>query len=109
MKEIKFTQNLLFVCSRNKWRSKTAETIFKDSPNVMVKSAGTSKVAERKISRELVSWADLIYVMERKHKEIIEEKFGSLETKIIVLEIPDEYQYMDEELIKELKDVVSIK
>lgn len=54
----------------------------------------------------MINWADAIYVMERKHKEIIEIKFGRLDKEIIILNIPDDYQYMDESLIKELKDVV---
>ena len=98
---------LLFVCSKNKWRSKTAETIFKDNPKLLVKSAGTSSKAQKRITRDLIEWADEIYVMERKHKEIIEMKFGRMKTKIHILNIPDVYQYMDEDLIEELKNIVN--
>lgn len=102
-------KNLLFVCSRNKWRSKTAETVFKNYQNITVRSAGTSKVAKTKISENLINWADEIYVMEKKHKEIIEQKFGRLDKEIYILNIPDEYQYMDEELVKELESVINYK
>jgi len=98
---------ILFVCSRNKWRSKTAETIFKDNPKLLVKSAGTSNSAQKRITRDLIEWADEIYVMERKHQEIIEMKFGRMENKIQILNIPDEYQYIDKELIEELKSIVN--
>jgi len=102
-------KRILFICSRNKWRSKTAETIFKNSQESIVKSAGTSKSAEIKITRNLIDWADEIYVMERKHKEIIEKKYGRMKDKLSILNIPDEYQYMDDELISELKSLVNIK
>ncbi len=100
--------NLLFVCSKNKWRSRTAETIFKDSANHNVKSAGTDNGAKVKLSEKHLIWADIIFVMENKHRQIIKLKFNAnLETdKIIVLDIPDEYQYMDEELILSLRTAV---
>jgi predicted protein tyrosine phosphatase len=101
--------NLLFVCSRNQWRSPTAETIFRENTKLNVKSAGTSPSARIKLNEKHVTWADIIFVMEKKHRQIIEEKFrGILDyQKIIVLFIPDEYQYMDKELIDELKAKVA--
>jgi predicted protein tyrosine phosphatase len=56
--------NILFVCSRNQWRSRTAETIFKDHQGHNVRSAGTEKDARVKVSEKLIHWADLIFVME---------------------------------------------
>ncbi len=93
--------NILFVCSKNKWRSRTAETIFKDSSTHNIKSAGTDAGARIKLTEKHINWADLIFVMENKHRQIIKQKFKSNidSDKIIVLDIPDEYQYMDEELI----------
>ncbi len=101
--------NILFVCSKNKWRSRTAETIFKKSNNHSVKSAGTSQNAKIKLTENHLVWADLVFVMEEKHLQIIEQKFKSkkLSDKIIVLDIPDKYQYMNEELILLLKQTVS--
>ncbi len=99
---------LLFVCSRNKWRSLTAETIYKKKFGLEVKSAGTEVSARIKLNSKLIEWADLIFVMEKKHKQRMQENFA-METegkKIIILDIPDEYQYMDEELIEELKSKV---
>ncbi len=100
---------VLFVCSRNKWRSKTAETIFKKNPVYSVKSAGTEPSARIKISAKLIEWADLIFVMEKKHKKRLIEDFPNLcnSKQIIVLDIPDEYQYMDIELIENIKASVS--
>lgn len=97
--------NVLFICSRNKWRSPTAERIFKDYPGIRTQSAGTSGSSAAKVSSKSISWADLIFVMEKKHQVILLEKFpveihGK---KVAVLDIEDEYQYMDEDLIDELK------
>jgi protein-tyrosine phosphatase len=73
-----------------------------------VKSAGTSKTARIRINQSLIAWSDKIFVMEDKHKKRLFESYGEqLDSKeIIVLGIPDEYQYMDAELIEELKDSV---
>lgn len=95
----------LFVCSRNEWRSPTAETIYKNHELINAKSAGTSPSARIKISQKHIDWADIIFVMEKKHRQIIAQKFGDSfdKQKIVVLDIPDDYQYMDEELIEELR------
>ncbi len=93
--------NLLFVCTKNQWRSPTAETIYKDYPNLNVRSAGISSSARRVINLADIQWAKLIFVMENKHKHYINQQFRNQlkETKIIVLDIPDEYQYMNAELV----------
>lgn len=101
--------NILFVCSRNKWRSATAETIFKNHPTHQVRSAGTEPSARIKLSAKHLNWADLIFVMEKKHKQRIIEKFSGeiVHAEIVVLHIPDEHQYMAEDLIEELTAKVS--
>lgn len=101
--------NILFVCSRNKWRSRTAETIFKDQQHHEVRSAGTSSHARVKVNEKFITWADLIFVMEKRHKQLLQQKFEqSLEGKqVIVLDIEDNYQYMDEELIDILRTSVN--
>jgi predicted protein tyrosine phosphatase len=101
-------QKLLFVCSQNKWRSLTAEKIFENYENYSVKSAGTENGARIKITAGLIGWADIIFVMEKKHRSRIQEKFGDpLNGKqLYVLNIPDDYQFMDEELIEILEGKV---
>ena len=102
-------KNILFVCSRNKWRSLTAETIYKNSSQFYVKSAGTENSARVKINSKLLIWADLIFVMEKHHKEKLILNFPN-ETKnaqIVILEIADEYKFMDKELIEEIQMSVS--
>jgi protein-tyrosine phosphatase len=101
--------NVLFVCSRNKWRSRTAETIFKDSHTHQFKSAGTENDARIRINENLINWADLIFVMEKRHKQRLQDRFDQLlsDKRIITLDIEDNYQYMDEELIETLRTSVT--
>ncbi|MBS1690317.1 MAG: protein tyrosine phosphatase [Bacteroidetes bacterium] len=100
--------NLLFVCSRNKWRSPTAEAIFKNNDEHMARSAGTENSARIRINESMIGWADIIFVMEKKHKLRLIEKYAELlEGKnIVILDIEDNYQYMDPELVAMLKEAV---
>jgi predicted protein tyrosine phosphatase len=93
--------HILFVCSQNRWRSLTAETIFKQNTAHQVKSAGTSENARVRVNEKHLLWADLVFVMENKHRRLLQERFPDAfqAEKVIVLDIPDEYQYMDEDLI----------
>ncbi|PVZ83961.1 phosphotyrosine protein phosphatase [Serratia sp. S1B] len=93
--------NVLFVCSRNQWRSPTAEKIWQRTPGLVVKSAGTSRHAKKTVTPELLRWAEMIFVMEQKHKNrLVADYRQLLEHKpIYVIDIPDEYQYMDPELV----------
>ena len=100
--------NLLFVCSRNQWRSPTAEFIYRNYSGINAKSAGTEPSSRIRLNSKIIEWADLIFVMEKKHKQRMCENFPkeSNDKKIIILDIPDEYQYMDPELIREIKAIV---
>lgn len=100
--------NVLFVCSMNQWRSPTAEKIYADHPALSVRSRGISRKAVRKLTSGDLKWADTICVMERKHRNKIESTFpGEVRyTQIHVLEIPDEYRFMDDELIELIKQTV---
>ncbi|MGC5325464.1 low molecular weight protein tyrosine phosphatase family protein [Brevibacillus sp. SYSU BS000544] len=96
---------ILFICSKNKWRSPTAEKIFHRFNNYDVRSAGTEDGARIKVTSGHIGWADLIFVMEKKHLRRLKDKFGQIlfDKKVINLDIPDDYQYMDDELIEILK------
>ena len=100
--------NILFICSRNQWRSPTAEHVFAVGYGIKTRSAGTSRHAKHTLSSKDIAWADLIFVMEQKHKQNIKEKFPRQlqHKKIIVLDIPDDYHYMDAALVEILQDVV---
>jgi predicted protein tyrosine phosphatase len=101
-------KNVLFICSRNQWRSPTAETVWRKHPDISVRSAGTSPNARRAIGPADIRWADVIIVMEQKHKNRLVAEFTRLldHKPIHVLEIPDEYKYMDPELVEILEDSV---
>jgi len=97
--------NILFVCSRNNWRSPTAETVYKSRQDHKIKSAGTEPSAKIRISSKDILWADIIFAMEKKHKKRMLDKFPN-ETKnkqLIVLDIEDDYKYMDKELVEMIK------
>ena len=97
--------NVLFVCSMNKWRSRTAEDIYKKHPLLECRSGGTSKKARRRIGSADLQWADLIVLMEDQHYEKLSLTYqDELEQKEIhVLGLEDNYRYMDEDLIEELQ------
>ena len=97
---------ILFVCGRNLWRSPTAAMIYRNDPRVSVRSAGVSSKAKREISEKDLDWADLVLVMERKYARRITYLFQSRNSfpPIECLDIPDDYKFMDEELITLIRD-----
>jgi predicted protein tyrosine phosphatase len=101
-------QNVLFICSRNQWRSPTAEQVYRKHPLLAVRSAGTSPNARRTVSPEDIAWATVILVMEEKHKSRLKVQFSRLlDGRVIhVLDIPDDYKYMDPELVEQLEQCV---
>lgn len=97
---------ILFVCSRNQWRSPTAEAIYRNDPRIEVRSAGTSERSARRLTERDLAWADAVLVMEPKHAKRIRQgtkKMNSL-PPIYSLDIPDEYQRMDPVLVQLLRD-----
>lgn len=101
------SNNLLFICSRNQWRSPTAEKVYSQK-GFKARSAGTSPNAKRTVSANDLRWATHIFVMEKKHKQRLVAKFTRLldHKKITVLDIPDDYQFMDQELVSILNESV---
>ncbi|MVZ97706.1 phosphotyrosine protein phosphatase [Sphingorhabdus sp. IMCC26285] len=99
-------KRFLFVCSQNKLRSPTAEQIFSVRDDIEVSSAGTNHDSENPLDAEQVEWADIIVVMEKQHRNKVQQRFKSaLKSKrIVVLDIADEYEFMDDALIKILKE-----
>ena len=98
-------KNVLFVCSQNRLRSPTAEQVFAGHERFNVASAGTNNDAENPLTAELVQWADIIVVMEKHHRNKISKRFKSdlKDKRLICLDIPDEYEFMDEGLVRLLK------
>ena len=100
--------NVLFVCSRNQWRSPTAERIFRNDSRMSVRSCGLSDSSPRKLRVADIEWADVVFVMESKHRSRIRESMSQVlgQTPLHVLDIPDDYQFMDPELIDLLQERV---
>jgi predicted protein tyrosine phosphatase len=98
-------RRILFVCSQNKLRSATAETIYSDHPEVEVDSAGLNHDAVVPLSPEQIEWADLILVMEKSHRNRLTKRFGKHLSgkRVVVLDIPDEFDYMAPALIDLIK------
>jgi predicted protein tyrosine phosphatase len=96
---------ILFVCSRNRRRSLTAETIFKDVLTWQVRSAGTEESARIKVTGGHLGWADMVVVMEKRHKERLFQKFpDAMNGKpCLCMFISDDYEFMDAELIELLR------
>ena len=101
-------RNVLFVCSRNQWRSPTAEQVWRRHPQLNVRSGGTSPSARHTVSDADIEWADVVIAMEQKHKSRLVAEFTRLlEGKTVhVLDIPDDYRYMDPELVELLEQSV---
>lgn len=93
--------NLLFICSRNQWRSPTAEALYRNRQGFRARSAGTEPSARTRVTAGMLTWADRVFVMEKKHRQRLQDRFPeeTAEHDIIVLDIPDEYHFMDEELV----------
>ncbi len=102
-------RNVLFLCSQNRLRSPTAEHVFSTHAWIEVVSAGLNNDAENPCTAELVEWADIIFVMERAQRNKLQKRFRPAlkNARVICLDIPDEYEFMDEGLVNLLKAKVS--
>jgi predicted protein tyrosine phosphatase len=101
-------QRILFICSQNKLRSPTAEQVFAAYPGIETASAGLNNDAESPVAAELVEWADIIFVMERAQRTKLSRRFGRYlrRARVICLDIPDRYRFMDPDLVKLLETKV---
>ncbi|WP_444930766.1 low molecular weight protein tyrosine phosphatase family protein [Microbulbifer sp. SSSA002] len=101
--------NLLFVCSENRLRSPTGEEVFSAYEGINAIGAGTNSDAETTVSGDLIEWADIIFVMEKSHRNKVSKKFKDLlkGKKLVCLDIPDNYARMDAVLVRLLESRVS--
>lgn len=101
-------KRVLFICSQNRLRSPTADQVFSSWPGIEVVSAGLNHDAENPVTPELLTWADLIFVMEKAHRNRLSRRFRQYlnSVRIVCLNIPDEYEYMDPILVHLLRDRV---
>ena len=92
-------RNILFVCSRNRLRSPTAERVFGDRAET--DSAGLAPDADLRLSGDQVLWADLVVVMEKAHRSKLKRQFPRQLSgrRVVCLDIPDDFEFMQPELI----------
>ena len=97
---------LLFICSQNQWRSLTAERLFDDHLHYEARSAGTEPGARVRVSAGHLGWADIIFVMERRHADRLREKFADAVggKAIVVLRIPDKHPFQHPTLVALLRE-----
>ena len=101
--------HVLFLCSKNRLRSPTAEHIFADTSGLETDSAGLNRDADVRLSDEQIEWADLIVAMEQTHRTKLTRDYSSAlrGKRVVVLGIPNNYDFMDEDLISLLKQKCS--
>ncbi len=109
MSEGPAVRRILFVCYQNRRRSATAERLFCKREGLDVRSAGIGPEALVRVNARMLEWADAIFVMEDAHGRALERMFpGHTALKrIISLDIPDEYAFLDPELIDLLNSRVT--
>ncbi|MEM0922689.1 MAG: phosphotyrosine protein phosphatase [Pseudomonadota bacterium] len=97
---------VLFICGKARARSPTAAQIFADLPGVSTDFGGISRDADDALSGDQIAWADLILVMEPRHRQRLTDRFGRLldGRPVVSLGIRDRFSFMAPELIAELRE-----
>ena len=91
-----------------KLRSRTAEHIFKNDSRFKIRSVGLSPSSDRKISENDLRWANIVFVMEQDQREKIWDIYKNITLpNIEVLNIEDDYEFMDPELIEMLTERIN--
>lgn len=100
---------ILFVCSRNRLRSLTAEHLFHERYGHEARSAGTEPGARIRLTPGHLGWADLVVAMEKRHVRRMRDRFGDslAEKEVVCLHVPDEFDYMDRELVDRLETAMA--
>ena len=96
-------QHILFVCTANIDRSKTAEDLYANDPRFEVKSCGVAPFAQVVVTRELLDWADYVFVMnesEDHHVTAIRRRFPGLSKNIVDLNVEDRWKRGHPELAR---------
>lgn len=98
-------KHILFLCSQNRLRSPTAEQVFADYPGIECASAGLANDAVNPVTAEQLAWADLVFVMEKNHRNRLSRRFKQhlVGKRVICLDIPDEYDFMEPGLVRLLQ------
>jgi predicted protein tyrosine phosphatase len=105
MAEAPAVRRVLFLCYQNRRRSATAERVFCKRPDLDVRSAGIARDALVRVNERMLDWADVVFVMEEQHRRELERMFPdhAALARAITLDIPDDYPFLDPELVKLLQ------
>ncbi len=97
-------KRVLFVCRENRVRSLTAEQIYRGRPDLEVRSAGIAEYAAVPLTRDLVEWADQVFVFTKQQRKVVEERYAdACDGKTVVcLHLPDIFEYKSPKLIMKL-------
>lgn len=102
-------KRLLFICTLNRHRSATAESLFAHSEKYEARSAGLSPLSVQEVNADLLDWAEMVFVMDERvdrHRSDLLNQFpqmDSLKEKVIVLGVPDLYERDTPELVALLR------
>jgi len=87
-------------------RSQTAQDLYEGDPRYDVLSAGTAPFATTLVTRELLLWADRIFVMNERedaHATLIRMRFPGLNRPIVDLDVEDRWKRGHPELVGRLR------
>ncbi len=85
-------KKLLFVCERNEQRSPSFEKWFcENRPQYEVKSTGTANGYPNRINRELLEWADRVFLMDLEQEIFISREFPDFIYKCEIIGCSDQY------------------
>ena len=96
-------ERILFVCTANVDRSRTAEDMYRHDERYEVRSAGVAPFATVVVTRDLLLWADRVFVMnerEDQHRTLIRIRFPDVDRPIVDLDVEDRWHRGDPELVK---------
>jgi predicted protein tyrosine phosphatase len=95
-------ERILFVCTANVDRSPTAEDLYREDDRYEVRSAGVAPYATVPLTRDLLLWADRVFVMnesEDQHRTIIRIRFPDVDRPLVDLDVEDRWRRGDPELV----------
>jgi protein-tyrosine phosphatase len=98
-------ERILFVCTANVDRSRTAEDLYRDDPRYEVRSAGVAPFATTPVDRELLRWADRVFVMcerDDQHQTLLKLRFPDVARPVVDLGIEDRWKRGHPELVRRL-------
>jgi len=95
-------KRVLCVCSADILRSATTAVVLSKEPfNYNTRSAGLEHYALIPVTEVLLAWADEIVCMTKGHEKTLKHM---TEKPIICLDIPDSYEYRNEDLMKMIRE-----